>query len=158
MYENITTQELMGIDQKTVGVNDENKIKLMYTCNPRPKFDSDIRNFILIIIMLSIIILVSYKIIINKKKVKLVDFARNHDIAKLLIGLLLLNHVKQLSSSLVNNIILPFIEPILPYIQCNISFNYKDGVIELGQFITDIIVFSINLIILYILYLAMISY
>lgn len=148
----------------------DNIYKKMYSisCMNRPKNEYTFSNYVgLILLILIAFGFVMYRKIIrsggNIKKNKstipgIKTFLQNHDIVKLIIGLLLLNHVRELSNSMVSNVIHPLIEPLIPFIQCTFSIKYSDSHIEIGNFITDILIFTINLGILYILYLIMISY
>lgn len=156
----VDTDALLKLPDTTA--RPDNVYKQMYsvnTCSSRPKNEYYFSNYLGLIVLVSIIII----IIITKSKtpntetLNIRSFLQKHDIVKLLIGLLLLNHIRELSNSLVSNIILPVVNPIIPFIQCTFYIKYLDDYIELGNFITDLIIFSINIIILYILYLVMIS-
>ena len=143
----------------------DNIYKKMYsiTCANRPKNENYFSNYVGLIF----IVCIFFGLIIYKKRTKgttskkgginVKTFLKNHDIVKLIIGLLLLNHIRELSNSMVHNLIHPLIEPLIPFIQCTFSIKYLDSHIEIGNFITDILIFSINIAILYILYLVMIS-
>jgi hypothetical protein len=137
----------------------DNIYKKMYSCANRPLNEKHFSNYTgLILVMFIIIGLIIYKKkarFTRKNSVK--TFLQNHDIVKLIIGLLLLNHVRELSNSMVHNLIHPLIDPLIPFIQCTFSIKYLDSHIEIGNFITDILIFSINVAILYILYLILIS-
>ena len=138
---------------------DENKTKLMYygggriksTCSNEYKN----QNIFGIIIIISITIFLIFKLSKSKFDINFIQFTKNHEIVKLLIGLLLLNHVRLLSTSLINTIILPLIQPIIPFLECSFNINYYNNVIEIGKFMTDLLVFILNIIILYILYIIL---
>ena len=149
-----------GTGTGTLSAHD-NIYKKMYSinCTNRPKNEQYFSNYLGLIL----VVIIFFGIIYFKKRAKRVSnpsvktFLKNHDIVKLIIGLLLLNHVRELSNSMVHNLIHPLIDPILPFIQCTFSIKYMDSHIEIGNFITDILIFIINIAILYILYLIMIS-
>lgn len=90
----------------------QNKTKLMYSCGGRPKPTESFhgfKNLIGLAILATVCILIIFKIVSSSNKVQIADFARNQEISKLLIGLMLLHNVKSLSNSFVNNLVLPIV-------------------------------------------------
>jgi len=170
MYNKLTIDELLDINNKDQPIinnkpnqpnqQEENKTKLMYYGGGKVcKRKDNEQNIIGIILIILIIIFIIYKLSKNLKNntkdINFFNFTKNHDIIKLLIGLLLINHVRLLSTSLINTIILPILEPIIPLLECNLNIKYYDTTIELGKFMTDLLVFILNIIILYILYILL---
>jgi large-conductance mechanosensitive channel len=121
------------------------------------------QNIFIMILFIIAIIYVIYKLLkaTGKSKstklmnIKFMDFTKNHDIIKLLIGLMILNHVRLLSTSLINNLIIPLIEPIIPFLECNFMIKLNNSEIEIGKFMTDVLVFILNIFILYIIYIIL---
>jgi len=147
------------INEQMPPEQDENKTKLMYSCARKVKGDHNpLQDLAGLLIFGAICMFVVYRLGTrtpknSSAKSGLLDFTKNHEIGKLLIGLMLLTNVKNLSTSLVNNIILPIIEPILPFLLCGLRIKYGDKYIQLGEVISDLLVFTINLVIIYFLYL-----
>ena len=96
---------------------DENKTKFMYSCARKVDNQaSKLQDAVGLLIFAAICCYVIYRFITVKRKYKILEFTQNQEVSKLLIGLLLLTNIKNLSNSLVNNIILPIVEPILPFL------------------------------------------
>lgn len=153
----IKAEEVLEINNKLSG-NDENKAKMMYYGGSRQcSTKENNHNIIGIILFICLISYIIYRLLNNKNKFnfKFLSFTKNHDIIKLLIGLLLLNHVRLLSSSLINNLVLPLIEPIIPFLECNFTIKYYNTYLEIGKFMTDILVFLLNIFILYVIYIIL---
>ena len=141
---------MMDINNRLPSDKEENKTKFMYSCARKADHEaSPIQNAVGLILFGGLCIYVIMKLVNNKRKHKLLDFTKNQEISKLLIGLLLLTNVKNLSNSLVNNIILPIVEPALPFLLCGLKISYGNMNIELGKLISDLLVFTINLSIIY---------
>ena len=165
MYNIIKADELLDLNNKVILDEKtdrpiENKTKELYyggtkECNINQKN----QNVFIIILVILLTIYLIYKISIIKGKkvlnIKFMDFTKNHDIIKLLFGLMILNHVRLLSTSLINNMIIPLIEPIIPFLECNFSIKLNDNNIEIGKFLTDVLVFILNIFILYIIYIIL---
>jgi hypothetical protein len=134
----------------------DNSIKEIYSCGRKTEIHS-IANFIGILVIIALISFVAYKIV-NKKSIismgHVFDFAASHEIFKMFISLLLLTNIKTLSDSFVYHIILPIIKPILPFLACNLKLNLGLFNINLGEFISDGLVFLINLYAIYIIYIV----
>lgn len=165
MYNKITIDELLELNNKDINPQsapktEENKTKEMYYGGSRVCKQSDNeQNLIGIGLIIIIIFFIIYKLSKNlkttKTEINFFSFAKNHDIIKLLIGILLLNHVRLLSTSLINTIIIPLLEPIIPFLECNLNIKYYNNEIAIGKFLTDLLVFILNIIILYILYILL---
>ena len=137
-----------------VGNDSENQIKLMYTCSRENDRASGLSDFIGFAFIILIIVYVYYRFKnFTQNPVRIFDFAKNQEILKMFIGLLLLSNIKNLSNSLIGNLVLPIVKPILPMISCNLSF--KMGTIELkvGNFVSDSIIFAINLSVVYLVFM-----
>jgi hypothetical protein len=138
---------------------EENKTNLMYSCARRKnnRIGGTFQDLTGLIIIGAICVYIVYKFTNTSgySKLKLFDFAKNHEINKLLIGMMLLGNVKNVSNSLINNIILPIVEPLLPFLLCKLNIYYGPFKVEFGEFISDIIVFTINLIIIYGIFLVL---
>ena len=133
---------------------DENKTKFMYSCARKVDNQaSKLQDAVGLLIFAAICCYVIYRFVTVKRKYKILEFTQNQEVSKLLIGLLLLTNIKNLSNSLVNNIILPIVEPILPFLLCKLRIHYGQIKIELGELISDLLVFTINLLIIYFIYM-----
>jgi large-conductance mechanosensitive channel len=182
MYNIINAEELLDLnnriiqDEKQDKPTIENKTKELYyggskgqthTEAPASQNQCNInqknQNIFIMILFIIAIIYVIYKLLkaTGKSKstklmnIKFMDFTKNHDIIKLLIGLMILNHVRLLSTSLINNLIIPLIEPIIPFLECNFMIKLNNSEIEIGKFMTDVLVFILNIFILYIIYIIL---
>ncbi len=133
----------------------DNSIKEIYSCG-RNIESSTSGNFIGIFCIISLICYIIYQVV-NKKSIislnHVFDFAVSQDIFKLFISILLLLNVKTLSDSFVYHILLPIIKPILPFIVCNLKLKIGLFNINLGEFMSDILVFLANLYAIYIMYI-----
>lgn len=131
-------------------------VKEMYSCGHSCKSASVSSNVIGVVIT---VMLLSYMIFryINKPGnsglVKVMSFVNEQEIFKMFIGLLLLTNVKTLSNSLIANIILPIVKPALPLLSCNLRIKLGLFDLGIGEFISDMLVFSINLYIIYFLFM-----
>jgi len=129
----------------------------MYSCGGRPKTSQSshgFKNLIGLAILGVVCVLIILKIISSSNKVQIADFARNQEIGKLLIGLMLLHNVKSLSNSFVNNLVLPLVQPVLPFLQYELKLSILGSTMELGDFITDLLVFTLNLLFVYLIYIT----
>lgn len=129
-------------------------IKEMYSCG-RPRGGTLISNLIGFITIIMIVSFVIYRFMNKPGELnlsKLMIFATEHDIFKMFIGLLLLTNIKTLSNSLIANIILPIVKPILPFLSCNLKINIGLFSINIGDFISDILIFALNIYIIYMMF------
>ena len=134
--------------------NHDTCIKEMYSCG-RERKSTLISNLMGFITIVTVVIFVIYRFI-NKPEAlnlsKLIVFATEHEMFKMFIGLLLLTNIKTLSNSLIANIILPLIKPLLPFLSCNLKITIGLFSINIGDFISDIIIFMLNIYIIYMLF------
>lgn len=137
----------------------DSSIKQMYSCGHSCKSASITSNVIGVILTLVLVSYITYRYI-NKPGAsmgaggldRIISFAGEQEVFKMFIGLLLLTNIKTLSSSLIANIILPIVQPILPLLSCNLRIKVGLFDICIGEFISDMLVFSINLYIIYFLF------
>lgn len=133
----------------------DSAIKDMYSCGHSCKSASVASNVIGVVMSLLLISYIVYRYI-NKSNeggiIQLSTFANEQEIFKMFTGLLLLTNIKTLSNSLISNIILPIIKPILPLLSCNLHIKVGLFDISIGEFISDLLVFSLNLYIIYFLF------
>lgn len=149
---------LTTLDQKSPAPSvEENKTKLMYSCARRTnhRVGGTFQDLIGLLLVGAICFYVIFKFATSGVRVGLSGFTKDHEIAKLLIGLMLLNNVRNLSNSLVNNLILPLVEPMLPFLLCKLNIYYGPFQLEFGEFISDLIVFTINLFIIYVVFVVL---
>lgn len=140
---------LKDLNNKLNNFGDE--IKVMYTCGRESsgKCSSGMDRLKGILFLLLLIVLfynIFYKLSLGGV---LKGFIIDRDILKMFIGLLILGHLKNFTKSLIQNIILPLLYPILPYIECNINICLGPFNIKVGNFITDMVIFILNLLWIY---------
>ena len=80
------------------------------------------------------------------------SFIIDRDIIRMFIGLLLIGHLKQITKSLVQYIFLPILYPLLPWFECPLLLRFGCFEIPIGSFMSDAIIFFINIMILTILH------
>jgi len=131
-------------------------VKEMYSCGHSCKSASLTSNVIGMILTLTLISFLVYRYFNKPGDLagldKIMNFANDQEVFKMFIGLLLLTNIKTLSNSLIANIILPIIRPILPLLSCNLRIKVGLFDIRVGEFISDLLVFSTNLYIIYFLF------
>lgn len=133
-------------------------VKEMYSCsrsNTKASLASNVLGLIISIVLVSLAV---YRFWSKQDAVgvdKLMAFASNQEIYKMFIGLLLLTNIKTLSNSLIAHIILPMVKPILPLLACNLRFKVGLFSMNIGEFISDVLVFGLNLYIIYFLFVVM---
>jgi len=131
-------------------------VKEMYSCGHSCKSATITSNVIGMILTLILVSFLVYRYI-NKPGGtvgldKMINFANDQEVFKMFIGLLLLTNIKTLANSLIANIILPIIRPILPLLSCNLRIKVGLFDISVGEFISDLLVFGTNLYIIYFLF------
>lgn len=130
-------------------------VKQMYSCGHSCKSASVASNVAGVALTLSLIGYLVYRYI-NKPGGagwdKMLAFASEQEVFKMFIGLLLLTNIKTLSNSLIANIILPIVKPILPLLSCNLRIKVGLFDISVGEFVSDLLVFGMNLYIIYFLF------
>lgn len=139
-------------DNASVGKNDES-IKEMYSCNRNTKLTSSVANVLGFIVLISFAFLAWYRIAskdINYDE--FIKFTTGLDVSKMFIGLLMLSNIKTLSNSMISNVILPIVRPILPLISCNFRINIGLFDMKIGSFISDMLVFFLNLLVIFFFY------
>ena len=127
----------------------------MYSCGHACKSASVASNVTGVTLTVALLSFLVYRFInrpVNGGLSQVVNFASEQDVTKMFIWLLLLSNIKTLSNSLIANIILPLIKPILPLISCNLKIKVGLFDISVGEFVSDILVFGINLYIIYVLF------
>lgn len=153
-----SAEYLKTLDQKSPAPTaEENKTKLMYSCARRTnhRVGGTLQDLIGLLMVGAICFFVIFKFLTSNVSMGLSGFTKNHEIGKLLIGLMLLNNVRSISNSLVNNLILPIVEPLLPFLLCRLNIYYGPFKLEFGEFVSDLIVFTINLFIIYVVFVVL---
>lgn len=133
-------------------------VKEMYSCGHSCKSASVASNVIGVVITLLLVSYLVYRYM-NKSVAaggieKLLSFTGEQEVFKMFIGLLLLTNIKTLSNSLIANVILPIIKPVLPLLSCNLRIKIGLFDIAIGEFISDLLVFGMNLYIIYFLFIV----
>jgi hypothetical protein len=130
-------------------------VKEMYSCGHACKGASVASNVTGVTLTVVLLCFIVYRFInrpVSGGINRIVSFANEQEVTKVFIGLLLLSNIKTLSNSLIANIILPLIKPVLPLISCNLKIKVGLFDINVGEFVSDLLVFGINLYIIYILF------
>jgi hypothetical protein len=131
-------------------------INEMYSCGHSCKSASVASNVVGVVLTLSIIGYLIYRYMNRPKSGRsgLLAFTNGQDVFKIFIGLLMLVNIKTLSNSLIANIISPLVKPILPLLSCNLRIKVGLFDIGAGEFMSDLLVFSLNLYVIYFLFQA----
>jgi large-conductance mechanosensitive channel len=131
----------------------DNSVKEMYSCARKTSTTPAIANLLGFIALVSFLFLAWYRI--SNKNISYGEFTKfttDLDMRKMFIGLLLLSNIKTLSNSMIENVILPIVKPILPLISCNFRINIGLFDMEIGSFISDMIVFLLNTFVIFFFY------
>jgi hypothetical protein len=146
---------LKDLNDKRVSIDDINT-KSMYTCKNMKGGSLRITN---IIGLATIIAGLSYLIFRLASKpsigVNMLTFVADNEVLKMFIGLLLLSNIKSLTESLTQNIIVPLVKPILPLIVCSLRIKLGLFSLNVGSFASDLVIFGINIGIIYALFAAL---
>lgn len=86
---------------------------------------------------------------------KMLSFTADQNILKMFVSLMLFSNIRTLSNSLINNVILPVIRPLLPILICNLKVKIGLFEINVGEFISDLLVFLINVYLVFVVYALM---
>lgn len=132
----------------------DDSVKEMYSCARADKaVSSTIANLFGFIALISFVFLAWYRL--SNKNInytELTKFTSSLDVSKMFVGLLMLSNIKTLSNSMIANIILPIVKPILPLISCNFRINLGLFDVQIGSFISDMIVFFLNVLVIFFFY------
>ena len=82
---------------------------------------------------------------------KFLGFLDRKNILSIMIGLMIAGNARDLIKSLTNNFIMPLLEPILPFIKLQYKVQIGPFKFEIGRLVSDIIMFLINIYIIYIM-------
>lgn len=130
-------------------------VKEMYSCGHSCKGASTASNVIGMALSVSLLAYLGYRYM-NKPVAtsfeQMLTFANDYEVFKMFIGLLLLTNIKTLSNSLIANVILPTVKPVLPLLTCNLRLKLGLFTLNIGEFVSDVLVFGINLYIIYFLF------
>lgn len=133
----------------------DTSVKEMYSCGHSCKSASVASNVAGVVVTLSLVGYIVYRYM-NKSGIsglnKVIVFANEQEVFKMFISLLLLTNIKTLSNSMIANIILPVVKPVLPLLSCDLRIKVGLFDIGVGEFISDLLVFGINLYITYFLF------
>ena len=135
----------------------ENKLKYAYSCSREKvcnlRNSSCINQALGLSMAIATIIYLFYRLIrINGKSgFKLASFAQDQNVTKMFVGLLILSNLKNLSNSLINNIIIPLLDPFMPFLVCHLRLKVGPFDINFGNFASDIMIFGFNIVAIYII-------
>lgn len=123
---------------------DGEPLKQVYSCGNRPVEQCSRIAYITPILVLGLLIMVF------KNSRGFSNFVGDRSVIKIIITLYLATNAKNLNQSLIDNIVLPFLRPIMPWIS-NHNQILQVGPFKLGvgNFVTDMVVFSINMFFIY---------
>lgn len=139
----------------TTQTNQDTCIKEMYSCGRKCETVPAISNLIGLATIIAVLGFMVFRFVNSPSSTGLspmFDFMKSQEIFKLFIGLMLLSHVKTLSNSLIANIVLPFIRPFLPFFSCNLKIKLGLFCLNIGAFISDLLVFLVNIYIIYFMF------
>jgi LytS/YehU family sensor histidine kinase len=129
-------------------------IDQMYSCGRKTKGSavSDIVGMIVIVVIFGYLI---YRFLQRPESIavnKVLEFTKSQEVLKMFISLLLLTNVKTLSNSMISNIILPLIKPVLPFLSCRLKIKVGLFEVNIGEFVSDILVFGLNMYFIYFIF------
>jgi hypothetical protein len=102
-------------------------------------------------ITIFVIVFVFYKLF-SIKRIPMVSFIKDQQLVKMFFGLILLSNLKNLSTSFINNIVVPILDPILPFLSCKFKLNVGPFNIDFGNFASDLLIFGFNIYFVYFIY------
>lgn len=149
---------LKNLNDKQSAIDNDNCAKMMYSCgrNKEKCKPSSVANIIGTVGIVAILLFVAHRFFAGTPRTDhILDFTKNLEVSKMFVGLLLLTNIKNLSNSLISNIILPILEPILPLISCSMRLDLGLFSLEVGNFVSDVLVFAINIYIIYFIFILM---
>jgi len=82
---------------------------------------------------------------------KFITFLDQKNVLAIMIGLMIASNARDLIKSITNNFIMPLLEPIMPFIKMQYKVQIGPFKFEFGKLVSDIIMFLINIYIIYIL-------
>lgn len=85
-----------------------------------------------------------------------VNFLETKNIIAMIIGMMVADNARDFVKSLTNNLILPLLAPILPFLERDYPVQIGPFIFDIGSLVSDLIMLLINLYIIYIV-LAMFS-
>lgn len=133
----------------------DSSVKEMYSCDHSCKKATVTSNVIGVVLTLSLISYLIYRFINKPGRgsfEQLLNFTSEQDVSRMFIGLLLLSNIKTLSNSMIANVTVPLIKPILPLLSCNLRIKVGLFDIGMGEFVSDLLVFGTNLYFIYFLF------
>lgn len=145
------------LNNKDPNIGKDSGIDQMYSCG-RNTESSQVSNALGMVAIILIISFLIYRFVQRPEKVaigKVLDFATDQEVFKMFISLLLLTNIKTLSNSLISNIILPMVRPILPFLSCNLRVKVGLFEMNIGEFVSDILVFGINIYLIFFVFATM---
>lgn len=151
---------LKSLNNKDPSIGNDSSIKEIYSCGHNTP-SSVTSNAIGSIVILVILFFMVYRFIQSPDTINIsnvLTFSKDQEVLKMLVGLLLLTNIKTLSNSLIANIILPIIKPILPILSCNLKIKIGLFDIKVGEFVSDVMVFGLNLYLIYFVFVVASSY
>lgn len=135
-----STQIMADIDE----YYDGEPLKQVYSCGNKPVEQCSRLAYITPIVVLGLVFLAF------KTSRGFSHFMGDRSVIKIIITLYLATNAKNLNQSMIDNIVLPLIKPIMPWIS-NHNQNLRLGPFNLGlgNFVTDAVVFAINMFFIY---------
>jgi hypothetical protein len=131
-------------------------IKELYSCGRESAPKSPVANLLSILFIMGLIAFVVYRIS-EKRTVAgvshMLEFVKGNDIFKMFIALLLLVNIKTITDSFIYHIVLPIMKPIMPLLSSSLRIKVGLFNISIGEFVSDLIVFMVNVAVIYGIYL-----
>jgi hypothetical protein len=148
--------DMKAINNKDSTIGNGSGVDLMYSCG-RKTDGSAISDVLGLVVIISIFGFLFYRFMQRPDNIavsKVLEFTKSQEVLKMFISLLLLTNIKTLSNSMISNIILPLVRPILPFLSCKLKFKLGLFEMNIGEFVSDILVFSINMFFIYLIFCA----
>lgn len=147
---------MKSIHNKDSTVGNGSGIDQMYSCG-RKTDGSPISDILGLVVIIAIFGFLIYRFIQRPDRIaisKVLEFTQNQEVLKMFISLLLLTNIKTLSNSMITNIILPLVRPILPFLSCRLKIKIGLFEMNIGEFVSDILVFGVNMYFIYFVFSA----
>lgn len=126
---------------------DAEPLKQVYSCGCKPVEQKSRFTIVVPFIVITLLVLTF------KSNAGFSKFIGDKSVIKILTTLYLATNAKNLNQSLIDNLVLPVLKPIMPWIS-NHDQNIEFGPFKLkvGNFLTDMVVFTFNVFFIYLLF------
>lgn len=122
-------------------------LKQIYSCGCEP-IEQKSRFSILVPFVVIALLILTFKSNAGFSK-----FVGDKSVIKILTTLYLATNAKNLNQSLIDNLVLPVIKPLMPWISNhNQNIEFGPFKLKIGNFLTDLVVFTLNVFFVYFMF------